>query len=417
MDLVFKKIIAYLENPEKNVQIQGLNLVKKECNYVFLPHVVKLTVSMYREVFGLAREVSLALAEKCLFDKESKRSRRYTPTAAAVIRQHNPVFIDEKFASLKVSDSKAIIEALVILKHFVSERKAKEILLQFISHPDNKVRATVVLHIGMLASKNGVEILTKFMRDNDNRVKANAIEVFERLSQKNFIPILNRFRRDKNNRIRANVLKALFTIGNENIYQDLSAMMTHENPLMRTSAVWVIGEIGGSAMQYLSLLELVLDDDYALLQDNLVIVMKKLGDLRELNFLKNKVTELMKNTIKEKITKTPGIKLEKINKDRYMLVKISGTIAATTILSIKLQMESFLKDNNEMVLDLAKVAYIDSSGLGFLMNLSKKVRQTGGYVFICNCSRVIKELFEISKIDRAINLFASEAEIRDFLGL
>jgi HEAT repeat protein len=124
--------------------------------------------------------------------------------------------------------------------------------------------------------------LAEFLHDSDNRIKANAIEVMEGADNKMFIKILNHFRIDGNNRVRANALKALFRLGETRIGDDVLFMLMDPNPLMRASAVWVVGEIGSQAAPLLKLLNIVVNDSEEIVLKNLAGALRKIGDAPEL---------------------------------------------------------------------------------------------------------------------------------------
>ena len=53
----------------------------------------------------------------------------------------------------------------------------------------------------------------------------------------------------------------------------------------------------------------------------------------------------------------------------------------------------------KFLIDFAKTGYIDSSGLGVLVSLSKKIREQGGELRLANLNDDLKTLFELTKLD------------------
>ena len=51
------------------------------------------------------------------------------------------------------------------------------------------------------------------------------------------------------------------------------------------------------------------------------------------------------------------------------------------------------------VVDFANTAYIDSSGLGVLVSLSKKIREQGGELVLASLNEDLRTLFELTKLD------------------
>ena len=53
----------------------------------------------------------------------------------------------------------------------------------------------------------------------------------------------------------------------------------------------------------------------------------------------------------------------------------------------------------KFVIDFTPTGYIDSSGLGVLVSLSKKIREQGGELRLANLNDDLKTLFELTKLD------------------
>ena len=51
------------------------------------------------------------------------------------------------------------------------------------------------------------------------------------------------------------------------------------------------------------------------------------------------------------------------------------------------------------VIDFAETGYIDSSGLGVLVSLSKKIREHGGELRLSSLNEDLRTLFELTKLD------------------
>ena len=53
----------------------------------------------------------------------------------------------------------------------------------------------------------------------------------------------------------------------------------------------------------------------------------------------------------------------------------------------------------KFVVDFANTGYIDSSGLGVLVSLSKKIREQGGELRLAGLNEDLRTLFELTKLD------------------
>jgi anti-sigma B factor antagonist len=64
----------------------------------------------------------------------------------------------------------------------------------------------------------------------------------------------------------------------------------------------------------------------------------------------------------------------------------------------------------KFLIDFSSTGYIDSSGLGVLVSLSKKIREQGGELRLANLNEDLRTLFELTKLDTLFNIADSREE-------
>jgi anti-sigma B factor antagonist len=79
--------------------------------------------------------------------------------------------------------------------------------------------------------------------------------------------------------------------------------------------------------------------------------------------------------------------------DRDQAAKMLGEIDA-----------AILKGENKILLNLAELKYINSSGLNIFINILTKARKAGGDVAICCVNKKINELLVITKLNSVFNV-------------
>jgi anti-sigma B factor antagonist len=57
------------------------------------------------------------------------------------------------------------------------------------------------------------------------------------------------------------------------------------------------------------------------------------------------------------------------------------------------------RGERKFLIDFSQTGYIDSSGLGVLVSLSKKIREQGGELRLANLNDDLKTLLELTKLD------------------
>ena len=64
----------------------------------------------------------------------------------------------------------------------------------------------------------------------------------------------------------------------------------------------------------------------------------------------------------------------------------------------------------KFLIDFSGTGYIDSSGLGVLVSLSKKIREQGGELRLANLNEDLRTLFELTKLDTLFHIASDREE-------
>ena len=90
-------------------------------------------------------------------------------------------------------------------------------------------------------------------------------------------------------------------------------------------------------------------------------------------------------------------KIENEARARCTLVRITGRLASKNILSARKALEEALTGGQTRIcLDLSAVEYMDSMGIGLLVNFSKKVKGAGGSLVLANLSPTAADIIKVS---------------------
>ena len=67
-------------------------------------------------------------------------------------------------------------------------------------------------------------------------------------------------------------------------------------------------------------------------------------------------------------------------------------------------MDAVEAGERKVLIDFTETGYLDSSGLGALVSLSKKLRDTGGELRLAGLNEDLRTLFELTKLDSLFNI-------------
>lgn len=80
---------------------------------------------------------------------------------------------------------------------------------------------------------------------------------------------------------------------------------------------------------------------------------------------------------------------------KILNIALEGRLDTTTAPQLEVELKQSIGDNNELILDFAKLEYISSAGLRVLL-AAQKVMNKQGKMVIRNVNDVISEVFEVT---------------------
>ncbi|MCB1216196.1 MAG: STAS domain-containing protein [bacterium] len=94
--------------------------------------------------------------------------------------------------------------------------------------------------------------------------------------------------------------------------------------------------------------------------------------------------------------------------DNVFILSLSGEININSLTETRNQVEeSGVECQERVVIDLEKVSFFDSSGLGYLIVLIKQIRMNRGLVALCNPNNLVRRLLSTIRIERYIGIYDS----------
>lgn len=82
------------------------------------------------------------------------------------------------------------------------------------------------------------------------------------------------------------------------------------------------------------------------------------------------------------------------------IVEVEGQLIVGNRQELKQRvLDEFESGTRKVLVDFSRTGYIDSSGLGVLVSLAKKLRDDGGELRLANLNDDLRTLFELTKLD------------------
>jgi anti-sigma B factor antagonist len=93
------------------------------------------------------------------------------------------------------------------------------------------------------------------------------------------------------------------------------------------------------------------------------------------------------------------------------VLNVEGQLIVGNRQELKQKVLEELEDGErKFLIDFDRTGYIDSSGLGVLVSLSKKIREQGGELRLANLNDDLRTLFELTKLDTLFQISSSRDE-------
>ncbi len=83
---------------------------------------------------------------------------------------------------------------------------------------------------------------------------------------------------------------------------------------------------------------------------------------------------------------------------------------AGNVADFKREIAPVLRTNTRVVLDLSRLRFIDSSGLGAILSCLRQLRANGGELKLCGLSKQVRAAFELARMHRIFDIQATQED-------
>ena len=98
-----------------------------------------------------------------------------------------------------------------------------------------------------------------------------------------------------------------------------------------------------------------------------------------------------------------------------VVVPAGTQLDASTAAEFKHNVTPVLETHTQVVFDLSRLEFVDSSGLGALLSCWRHLQGKGGDLMLCGISQPVRALFELVRMHRLFHIFDTQEEaIRAF---
>jgi anti-sigma B factor antagonist len=93
------------------------------------------------------------------------------------------------------------------------------------------------------------------------------------------------------------------------------------------------------------------------------------------------------------------------------VIRVEGQLVVGNRQELKAMVQESLEGGaRKFLIDCSQTGYIDSSGLGAVVTIAKKVRESGGELRLAGLNDDLRSLFELTKLDTLFHISPTAAD-------
>ena len=102
----------------------------------------------------------------------------------------------------------------------------------------------------------------------------------------------------------------------------------------------------------------------------------------------------------------------------WLIVELTGELDVATVPAARVKLEQALQKRavTGLVLDLTKVTFMDSSGLGFMLGRYRRLVEDGGTTIVVGAQGQVRRVLELSGLTKIIPQKPTLAEVLTAMG-
>ncbi len=112
-----------------------------------------------------------------------------------------------------------------------------------------------------------------------------------------------------------------------------------------------------------------------------------------------------------------SLQMELEQRDHVLLIRLEGELDHHAAKELRARVEALIAQTTHIVLNLEKLSFMDSSGLGVILGRYKQVKANGGEMIVCAISPSVERLFEMSGLFKIIRFEENESFALQNLGV
>ena len=99
-----------------------------------------------------------------------------------------------------------------------------------------------------------------------------------------------------------------------------------------------------------------------------------------------------------------NINIDAMNSANDFTINVNGEIDLNTVEVLEKALNEAFPQKKDIIIDMANVRFIDSTGIGLLVQTYKKLKQMGNKITILNAQENVRKVFRITCLEDTFNM-------------
>jgi len=114
-----------------------------------------------------------------------------------------------------------------------------------------------------------------------------------------------------------------------------------------------------------------------------------------------------------------SLRIQMETRNEVLVVRLKGELDHHTAEELRTKVDEVLRNTQirHVILSLADLSFMDSSGIGVILGRYKLIHARSGEMVVCSINPTIYRIFEMSGLFKVIKFRESEAEALQVLGV
>ncbi len=99
-----------------------------------------------------------------------------------------------------------------------------------------------------------------------------------------------------------------------------------------------------------------------------------------------------------------NINIDAMNSANDFTINVNGEIDLNTVEVLEKALNEALPQKKDIIIDMTNVRFIDSTGIGLLVQTYKRLKQMGKKITILNAQENVRKVFKITCLEDTFNM-------------